>query len=327
MTDIPAGPTTWVVFNGLVLAILGVDLGMARRKGGHAPVTPKSAAAWTGVWVALTLAFAAAIWVLGDNGTWPWGGKQHALEFLTAYLVEYALSVDNLFVFLMVFAFYKVKPEVQHTLLFWGVLSAFVMRAGLILAGSALVHRFHWMMYLFGAFLLFTAAKMVMSGGDDEEVHPSDNPLFKFARRVLPMAEGEHGHAFFVREGGRVKVTMLFLILLVVETTDLLFALDSIPAVVGLSDSPFIIYSSNICAVLGLRSLFFLVAALMGRFHYLQIGLSAVLAFVGLKMLTSSFFQVPVGVSLAVIAAILVISIVASMVRPPAPEKTDGEGR
>jgi len=327
VTDIEVGPLTWLLFNVAVLAILGIDLGLARRRGGHAPVTPKTAAVWTGVWVALSLAFAAAIWVLGDNGTWPWGGKQHALEFLTAYLVEYALSVDNLFVFLMVFAFYKVKPEVQHTLLFWGVLSAFVMRAALILAGSALVHRFHWMMYLFGAFLLYTAAKMVRSGGNDEEVHPSDNALFKFARRVLPMAEGDHGHAFFIREEGKVKVTLLFLVLLVVETTDLLFALDSIPAVVGLSDNPFIVYSSNICAVLGLRSLFFLVAALMGRFHYLQVGLSAVLAFVGLKMLTSSFIQVPVGLSLGVIAGILTVSIVVSVIRPPKDEKADGEVR
>ncbi|MBM4379380.1 MAG: TerC/Alx family metal homeostasis membrane protein [Deltaproteobacteria bacterium] len=315
------------MFNAVVLVLLGVDLGLARRKGGHAPVTTKSAAVWTAVWVALSLGFAAAIWVLGENGTWPWGGKQHALEFVTAYLVEYALSVDNLFVFLMVFAFYKVKPEVQHTLLFWGVLSAFVMRAALILAGSALVHRFHWMMYLFGAFLLYTAAKMVLSGGDDEEVHPSDNRLFKFARRVLPMAEGDHGHAFFVREGGKLKVTLLLPILLVVETTDLLFAVDSIPAVVGLSDNPFIIYSSNICAVLGLRSLFFLVAALMGRFHYLQVGLSAVLAFVGLKMLTSSFVQVPVGLSLGIIAGILGVSIGVSVLRPPKEEKADGEAR
>jgi tellurite resistance protein TerC len=312
---VPVPPAVWIVFNVAVLLVLAVDLGLARLKGG-APVSPRAAAGWTVTWVALSMGFAGALWVLGENGTWPWAGKERALEFVSAYLVEYALSVDNLFVFLVVFAFYRVKPAVQHTLLFWGVLSAFIMRAGLILAGAALVHRFHWLMYVFGLFLLYTAGKLVLSGGDDEEVHPSENALFKFARRVLPLSEGEHGHAFFVREDGKLKVTLLFPILLVVETTDLLFAVDSIPAVLGLSKSAFIIYSSNICAVLGLRSLFFVVAALMGRFHYLQVGLAAVLGFVGLKMLTADFVKIPVGVSLGVIAGILVVSIVASLLKP-----------
>lgn len=307
----------WIGFNVAVLIVLAIDLGLAR--GGHAPVSAKAATRWTLTWIVLSLAFCGAIWGLGETGTWPWGGRDRALEFVTAYLLEYALSVDNLFVFLVVFAYFKVTPQVQHKLLFWGVITAFILRAAFIVVGSELVHKFHWLLYVFGAFLVYTAIKLLVTKEDDE-VDPEHNVVLKWGRRFLPIAKGDHGAAFVAMEDGKRRFTHLFLVLLVVETTDLLFALDSIPAVIGISKNPFIIYSSNVCAVLGLRSLFFLVSSLMGKFHYLKIGLGVVLAFVGLKMIGSRFYEVPVPLSLAIIAGILGFTIVLSILRPPKEE-------
>jgi tellurite resistance protein TerC len=303
----------WVGFNVVVALLIAIDLGVVQRRGGV--LTARGAAAWTAVWVSLSMAFCAGLWV--------YRGSAVALPFFTGYIVEYALSVDNLFVFLMVFGYFKVQPAHQHHLLYWGIIGALVMRATLIVAGTVLVARFHWLLYGFGAFLIFTAGKMMFSKESDE-VDPEQNPVLKFARRVLPVSKGPTGKNFFVREDGFFRVTPLLLVLIVVETTDLVFALDSIPAVLGISQDPFIVYSSNVCAILGLRSLFFVVASLMDKFHYLKVGLSVVLGFVGLKMIGETLLAPPeewkrwliVG-SLAFIALVLAVSILSSMLWPP----------
>jgi tellurite resistance protein TerC len=307
----------WVAFHVFVFAVLVVDLVVVRRNA--QAVTARQAGAWTAVWIFLSLAFCGLIWRVISDRDGALVGNQKALEFLTGYVVEYALSVDNLFVFLMVFGYFKVKPEFQHRLLFWGIIGAFVMRASLIIAGAALVHRFHFLLYVFGAFLLYTAWKLLFTAEDDE-VDPENGRVLKLARRVLPVAQGQTGGAFLVRQEGRAMVTPLFLILLVVETTDLLFALDSIPAILGITQDPFIVYTSNVCAILGLRSLFFLVASLMSKFHYLKAGLAGVLAFVGLKMIGEEWVPLAKGtkilLSLGIIVGVLGASVLASMLWP-----------
>ncbi len=308
----------WIGFNLFVMAMLAIDLGLFHRKS-HA-VSPKEAGVWTAVWVTISMIFCAGIWY--------YAGKDFALQWVTAYVVEYSLSVDNLFVFLMVFGYFRVVPEVQHRVLFWGIVGAFIMRAVLILAGTALVQRFHWLIYLFGAFLVFTAVKMLLSK-DEEAADPEQQAIVKFARRVLPVSRASNGSQFTVMEDGRRKVTPLFLVLLVVEATDLLFALDSIPAVLGISQDAFIVYTSNVCAILGLRSLFFVVASLMDKFHLLKVGLSAILGFVGVKMLITFFdIHIHIGLSLGVIGGILVASIVASLIwpKPEEPAAAAAEG-
>ncbi|QRN95110.1 TerC family protein [Archangium violaceum] len=299
----------WVGFNVFVLAMLAMDLGLFHRK--EHVVTPKEAGGWTIVWIVLSLLFCGGLWYFGY-----WTTAQ-SMQWVTAYVIEYALSVDNLFVFLMVFAYFRVALEVQHRVLFWGIMGAFIMRAVLILAGTALVQRFHWLLYLFGAFLVFTAAKMAFSKDDDDAADPEQTFIVKLSRRMLPVARQGEGSNFFTIEDGRRKVTPLFLVLMVVEATDLLFALDSIPAVLGISQDPFIVYTSNVCAILGLRSLFFVVASLMEKFHLLKVGLAAILGFVGTKMLIVFFdIHVPIGLSLGIIGGILVASIVASLIWP-----------
>jgi tellurite resistance protein TerC len=299
----------WIGFNLFVVAMLAMDLGIFHRKE-HA-VSPKEAGIWTAVWITISLIFCGGIWYFTN--------RTLALQWVTAYVVEYSLSVDNLFVFLMVFSYFRVAPEHQHRVLFWGIVGAFIMRAVLIIAGTALVKEFHWLIYLFGAFLVFTAVKMLVAKEDDAD--PEQTVVVRFARRVLPVARQGEGSHFFVSEDGRRKVTPLFLVLLVVEATDLLFALDSIPAVLGISQDAFIVYTSNVCAILGLRSLFFVVASLMEKFHLLKIGLAAILGFVGVKMLITYFdIHVPISLSLGVIAGILAASIVASLIWPKAPE-------
>jgi tellurite resistance protein TerC len=299
----------WVGFNLFVVAMLALDLGIFNRK--EHVTTPKEAGIWTGVWVTLSLLFCA--------GIWHYQGRVVGMQWLTAYVVEYALSVDNLFVFLMVFSFFRVEPAHQHRVLYWGILGAFIMRATLIILGANLVQRFQWLIYVFGAFLVFTAVKMFFQG--DEEVDPEQQAIVRWSRRVLPVAKQGRGSRFFLREDGRLKVTPLFIVLLVVEATDLLFALDSIPAVLGISQDSFIIYTSNVCAILGLRSLFFVVASLMDKFHFLKVGLSAILGFVGVKMLITFFeLHVPISWSLLTILGILVLSIVASLIWPKVPE-------
>lgn len=308
----------WVGFNVFVLAMLALDLGLFHRE--EHVVSPKEAGTWTLVWIVLSLLFCGGVWYSGF-----WTTRQ-ATEWVTAYVIEYALSVDNLFVFLMVFAYFRVALEVQHRVLFWGILGAFVMRAALILAGTALVRRFDWLLYLFGAFLVFTAVKMAFSKDDDDAADPEQTLIVRVARRMLPVARQGEGSRFFITEDGRRKVTPLFLVLLVVEATDLLFALDSIPAVLGISQNAFIVYSSNVCAILGLRSLFFVVASLMEKFHLLKVGLGVILGFVGVKMLIVFFdIHVPIGLSLAIIGGVLLLSILASLIWPK-PEEPGAPG-
>jgi len=292
----------WALFNSAVLGVLAVDLGVARRR--HRAQTAAEAARWVLLWVSLSLAFGVVLWAVR--------GPERGLEFFTAYVIEYALSVDNLFVFLLVFQYFRVAPAQQHLLLFWGVLGAFLLRGSLILGGAALVHEFQWLLYLFGAFLLWTAFKLVRGGEGEPEADPAHNPVLKLARRVLPVADSAPEDRFVVRSSGKIQVTALFLILLVVETTDLMFALDSIPAVLGVSRDPFVLYTSNITAVLGLRSLFFVLSSLLARLRYLKPALAVVLGFVGLKMILEEWIRVPVWLSLVIIVGVLMLAFVAS---------------
>src|SRR5947207_5519311 len=275
----------WIGFNLFVLALLAIDVGVFHRKA-HA-VSTKEAAIWSGVWISLALLFNSAIYffweqiIPGDSLS----NGEAALEFLTGYLIEKALSVDNIFVFVLIFSFFRVPDTYQHRVLFWGILGALVMRAALILAGAALIERFHWIIYLFGAFLIFTGIRMAFQ--KDESLNPEDNPLVRLFRRVMPVTNDYQGAKFFLRHTGKLMATPLLIVLLVVESTDLIFALDSIPAIFAVTNDPFIVYTSNVFAILGLRSLYFLLAGVIGKFRYLKLGLSLVLAFVGLKMLLS----------------------------------------
>lgn len=298
----------WVGFNLFVLLMLALDLGVFHRKA--RAVAPREAAIWSAVWIALALAF--------GYGISHFLGRQAGLEFITGYLIEKALSVDNLFVFVLIFSYFGVAPEKQHRVLFWGIIGALVMRGVMIAAGAALIERFHWIIYLFGAFLIFTGIRMAIH--DDEEIHPERNPVLRLASRLIPIDYGDHGEKFFIRqELGRTgktrrAATLLFVVLLLIETSDLLFAVDSIPAIFAVTRDPFLVYTSNIFAILGLRSLYFLLADLIGRLHYLKYGLAAVLAFVGVKMLLSEIRPIPVAVSLGVIAGLLALSAAASLV-------------
>ncbi|HVE85187.1 MAG TPA: TerC/Alx family metal homeostasis membrane protein [Myxococcales bacterium] len=306
-------PALWIGFNVAVLALLAVDLGLVNR--GSRGITSRRAAGMVVFTVALSLLLCGAMWRTS--------GKEPALQFLTAYLLEYALSVDNLFVFLMLFTFFKVAPEVRHRVLFWGILGAFVMRATLIVLGTSLVQRFHALLYVFGAFLLYTAWKMAFSKEGD--VDPETGLVLRWGRRLLPVARSDTAdYRFLAREGGRLRFTPIFLVLMVMEATDLLFALDSIPAALGISSDAFVVYTANVCAILGLRSLFFVVASLMDKFHHLKLGLAVVLAFIGAKMLVVIFgVVVPVWLSLLVIAAVLALSMAASVIWPAG----DGAGQ
>jgi tellurite resistance protein TerC len=296
----------WVAFTAFVVAMLALDLGVFHRKA-HA-VQLREALAWSAVWIGLALAF--------NIGVYFWFGADRALEFLTAYLIEESLSVDNLFVFMVIFSYFGVPAALQHRVLFWGIASAIVLRIAFILAGAALLQRFHWVMYLFGAFLVFTGIKLLARRG--AEMHPERNPVLRVARRILPTVSEYRGPRFTVVENGRRYATPLLMVLLVIEATDVVFAVDSIPAVFAVTDDPFIVFTSNIFAVLGLRSLYFALAGIMDRFHYLKVGLGLVLAFVGIKMLVADLFKVPILVSLGVIGSLLLGSIIASILRPPA---------
>jgi TerC family integral membrane protein len=293
----------WVVFNIFVLGILAVDLLVLHRKA-HT-VSLREALAWSCVWVSLALAFGVGIYVIQ--------GGEKALEFLTGYVIEWSLSVDNLFVFLVIFSYFSVPPIYQHRVLFWGILGALVLRALFIATGTALLANFHWMIYVFGAFLIFTGIKLLFVG--EEKIEPEKNPAVRLVRRFIKITPEYHGQRFFVRKDGKLWATPLFLVLVVVETTDVIFAIDSIPAIFGITLDPFIVYTSNVFAILGLRALFFLLAGVMEMFRYLRVGLSFVLCFVGLKMLIAEFYKIPIGISLGVVGGILMISILASMLK------------
>ena len=294
----------WIGFNAFVLAMLIADLGIFHRRTHE--IRMREALLWSGVWIALALIFAA--------GLWHFEGRQAGLEFVAGWLIEKSLSVDNLFVFVMIFSLWQVPREYQHRVLFWGVLGALAMRAAMIFAGVALLTRFEWIIYPFGAFLLLLAFRMLLAS---DAAVVKTTTLERLVRRVVPVTPGLHGPRFFVRlprhERLRLYATPLFVVLLAVEFSDLIFALDSIPAIFAVTRDPFIVYTSNIFAILGLRSLYFVIAGLVHQFAYLKPGVAIVLVFVGLKMLLSQVYHVPVEVSLGVIMSVLTVSIVASV--------------
>ena len=304
-------PLHWAGFVLCILFFLAVDLGVLNKRP-HV-VSFKEALRWSVFWCILAMLFAIALV--------PLRGREEAVEFVTGYVIELSLSMDNVFVIALIFAFFRVPPQNQHRVLFWGIIGALVMRGAMILAGAALVQRFQWTLYFFGAFLVFTGIKMLFT--DDEGVEPEKNPVIKLARKLFPIAEGTHNEKFMVRVNGRKLLTSLALVLLMVETTDLIFALDSIPAIFAVTTKPFIVFTSNVFAILGLRSLYFVLAGAIDYFRYLKIGLSVVLIFVGVKMLLAPhdegahrWFQmeIPTFFSLIIIAAILTTAILVSVV-------------
>jgi tellurite resistance protein TerC len=300
----------WIWFNVAVLAILALDLGVLHRR--SEKVSLKEAAIWSGVWVALSLCFALAIY---RNM-----GKESGLEFLTGYLIEYALSVDNIFVFVLIFSYFSVPEKYQHRVLFWGIIGALVLRGVMIVAGSALVTRFAWTLYIFGAFLVFTGIRMALQK-DDAAYNAERDPVLRLARKLIPVTPDYRGDKFFVKEPdktGRMRfaATPLFIVLIIVDTTDIIFATDSIPAIFAVTRDPFIVYTSNICAVLGLRALYFLLASVVDKFVYLKLGLSLVLVFIGAKMLLEHFLHIPIIAALGVVGLVLGSAIYASVKWP-----------
>ena len=295
-------------FNAFVLGMLVLDLGVVHRRK-HA-IKFKEAMAWSAVWIGLALVFATLVAYQRGAGT--------ALQFLTGYIIEESLSVDNLFVFLLVFSYFAVPARLQHGVLFWGVLGAMVLRAIFIVAGVALLDRFEAVIYIFGAILIFSGVKMALER--EKKINPGQNPVLKLFRKLMPVTPEFEGSKFLVRRDGRTLATPLLLVLLVVETTDLVFAVDSIPAVLAITRDRFIVYTSNVFAVLGLRAMFFALKGAMDLFHHLHYGLSAILVFVGVKMLLGHFVEIPIGIALGVVASILTLSIIASLVWPKALE-------
>ena len=293
----------WVGFTIFVLIMLALDLGVFHRKSHE--IGFKEAFGWTIAWIVLSGIF--------NVGVWYFFGPQKGLEFLTAYVIEKALSVDNIFVFIVLFTSFAVPKIYQHRVLFWGILGALVMRAVFIVAGAALLQRFHWVIYVFGGLLLLTGIKLLFQG--DEEIHPEKNPMYRLARRFIPSVSTYDGARFFTVQNGKRYATPLFLVLIAIETADVVFAVDSIPAIFAITTDPFIVYTSNIFAILGLRALYFVLAGIMDKFYYLKVGLSAVLIFVGVKMLVVGFVKIPIVLSLGVITGILTIAVVASLLR------------
>jgi tellurite resistance protein TerC len=303
------GVLPWVVFNGVVLAILALDLGLFNKKA-HV-VTVKEAGIWSTLWVVLALVFAGAVF--------RFKGTQAGTEFLTGYLIEYSLSIDNIFVMVLIFSYFRVKKELQHRVLFWGILGALLMRGAMIAAGTLLITRFHWITYVFGAFLVITGIRMFRN--QEEEIDPEHNPVIKLVRRLVPVCSTYDGQKFFIRAPDargqmRRMATPLFVVLVLIETMDLVFAVDSIPAVFAVTRDPFIVYTSNVSAILGLRSLYFLLAGVIHKFHLLRYGLAIVLTFVGVKMLIAVKYSIPTLASLGVIFVVLAASVLLSIAYP-----------
>jgi len=293
----------WILFNVFVLAMLALDLGVFNRRA-HS-VTFREALGWSAVWMALAAGFAVLVYF--------WHGRAASLEFATGYLIELSLSVDNLFVFLVVFRYFRVPAELQHRVLFWGILGALITRGAFILAGVGLIQRFHWLIYVFGALLVYSGIKLLRQS--DEDINPEKNPLLRLFRQWMPVTDDYVGERFWVRQPG-LYATPLVVVLLVVETTDIVFAVDSIPAVLAITLNAFIVYTSNVFAIVGLRSMYFAVAGMMDLFEYLHYGLSLVLVLVGAKMLVSHYYTVPTAVALGTVAGVIAISVVASVVWP-----------
>lgn len=300
----------WSAFNLFVLAMLALDLGVFHRKSHTVGV--KEALTWTGVWITLAMFFNLFIYYYFD--------KDKAIEFFTGYLIEKSLSIDNIFVIIMIFSYFNVPSSYQHKVLFWGILGALVMRVIFILTGIELIHKFHWLIYIFGGFLVITGIKMLTSG--DTKLEPEKNPLAKLARKIFPFTESFEGDKFFVRREGRLWATPLFMVVILIEATDLIFAVDSIPAILAISDDSFIVYTSNVFAILGLRSLYFALAGVEKYFQYLKYGLSTILIFVGVKMSITDIYKIPVDLSLIVIVFVLAIAMLASVVIKKKPEQS-----
>jgi tellurite resistance protein TerC len=293
----------WISFNLFVLAMLALDLWVFHRPA-HL-VKFREAVAWSVTWILLAMAFAVLVYF--------WRGRESAVEFTTGYIIELSLSVDNLFIFLLIFRYFQVPADHQHKVLFWGILGALVMRAVFIVVGIGLIQRFHWITYIFGAFLVYSGIRLF--GQKDAVLDPEKNPVLRLFRKCMPVTEDYEGDKFFVRRGG-LYATPLLIVLLVVETTDLLFATDSIPAVLAITLKAFIVYTSNVFAILGLRSMYFVLAGMMEVFHYLHYGLSAVLIFIGAKMLAADYYPIPTLVALGVVAGALAIAMLASILHP-----------
>jgi len=313
----------WLFFNIFVLAMLALDLGVFHRKSHE--VKFKEALMWSGVWISLSLIFNVVLWrywdVLAPGSEY--SAREAGLAFLTGYLIEKALSVDNIFVFLLVFAYFHVPSKYQHKVLFWGIIGALLCRAIFIFSGIALLEKFHWMIYVFGALLIVTGIKMVTQ--KDKKLEPEKNPVIRGFRKIMPVTPDFVGDQFFTKIDAKTFATPLFITLLFIEMTDVIFAVDSIPAILAITKDPFIVYTSNVFAILGLRSLYFALSGIMNLFHYLHYGLAAILVFVGGKMvLTDVVGKVPIGVSLGFIAGVLAVSIIASLLFPdPTPDVPD----
>jgi len=298
----------WIGFHLFVFMMLALDLGVFHKKTHKVPV--KEAIIWSCIWITLALLFDLLIlfFIYPEPDT----GKTKALEFLTGYVIEYSLSVDNIFVFILIFSYFKVEDRYQHKVLFWGILGALIMRASFIFAGVALINRFHWIVIIFGGFLVFTGIRMLFQ--EETAVDPEKNSIVRFFRNFLPVTNSFHDDKLFIKQNRKLYATPLFLVLLIIESSDLIFAVDSIPAILAISKDTFIVYTSNIFAILGLRSLYFAIAGIMVYFRYLKIGLAFVLTFVGLKMLLAFFnFEIPIILSLVIIISILVIAILSSV--------------
>lgn len=293
----------WIAFNLFVLGMLVLDLGVFHRKA-HA-VTVKEALIWTGVWISLAMGFNVFIYY--------YFGSEKAYEFLTGYVIEKSLSVDNIFVFIMVFSYFSVSSSAQHKVLFWGIAGALVMRIVFILVGIELIHRFHWLIYVFGAFLVYTGIKFLTQ--KEEVIRMENNPVVKLMRKIFRVTPDFVGERFFTRIDNQIWITPLFIVVIIIEASDLIFAVDSIPAVLAISDDPFIVYTSNVFAILGLRSLYFALAGIEKYFRNLKYGLAVILIFVGTKMALTDVYKISVGLSLGVIVAVLTLSVLTSLIK------------
>lgn len=303
----------WAIFNAFVLGMLALDLGVFHKKSEE--ITVRNALTWTAVWITLAMCFNVFVYY--------YFGKQPAIEFLTGYVIEKSLSVDNIFVIIMIFSYFQVPAAYQHKVLFWGILGALVMRVFFIFAGIELIHQFHWLIYIFGGFLIFTGLRMIFAA--ESTIDPDRNPVVRLVRKVFPVTASFESDHFFVRRNGALWATPLFVVVILIESTDLIFAVDSIPAILAITDDPFIVYTSNVFAILGLRSLYFALSGIEKYFHYLKYGLALILVFVGAKMCLSDYYKIPIEASLIVIVSVLLISIGASILFPQKKEQETPE--
>jgi len=305
MESAPESPLLWAGFIVFIILMLLLDLVVFNRK--NHEVKMKEALLTSLFWISLAIIFNLIVW--------KYLGQQKALEFLAAYLIEESLSIDNLFVFILIFSYFQVNPKYQHKILFWGIIGAMVLRAIFIITGVALINKFHWIIYIFGAFLIFTGIRMAFDKG--AKIDPDKNPVIRLVKKIIPVTTDNRYSKFFVRIDSRLYATPLFIALVMIEFTDLVFAVDSIPAVLAISKDPFIVYTSNVFAILGLRSLYFALSSIINYFRFLKFGLSAILFFVGVKMCISGFYKMPIGVSLGVLIGILSLSVILSVLIPP----------